>query len=55
MTQMKGLMLYNEYMEGLQKLPAEDFKNLFVNLNLYNQGKEIGELTPMAELLCAKA
>ncbi len=50
MTQMKGLMLYNEYMEGLQKLPAEDFKNLFVNLHLYNQGKEIGELTPMAEL-----
>ena len=51
MTQMQGLILYHEYLETFEKLPAEDFKNLMMNAMRYNQGLEIGELTPMAELI----
>ena len=57
MAQPQGIILYNEYIDSFEKLPAADFKCLIVNGMRYNNGQDIGELTPMAELfwplLCA--
>ena len=51
MAQPQGMILYNEYIESFEKLPAEDFKSLIVKGMRYNNGQEIRNLTPMAELL----